>query len=103
PVLDRINFIGNPLKYRTRASLGWNLAAWDANLALTHQSDYTDTTVTPIRDVASFTTADLSLGYGFDDDAGSSLRGVRVSVNATNLLDKAPLRELDRGFRSFAG
>jgi iron complex outermembrane receptor protein len=91
PLLDRINFIGNPLKYRVRASLGWSRASFDANLALTHQSDYTDNTVTPIRDVASYTTVDLSLGYGFDDDApGSWLRGVRVNLNATNLLDKDP-------------
>jgi iron complex outermembrane receptor protein len=91
PVLDRINVIGNPLKYRARASLGWGRAGWDANLALTHQSDYRDISVTPNRDVASYTTVDLSLGYGFADDApGTWLRGVRINVNATNLLDKDP-------------
>ena len=90
PLLDRINYIGNPLQYRARASLGWNRAGWDANVAMTHQSDYMDNTVTPNRDVASYTTVDLSLGYGFNDDAGSWLRGLRINVNASNLLDKDP-------------
>jgi len=57
---------------------------------MTHQSDYMDNTVTPNRDVASYTTVDLSLGYGFNDDAGSWLRGLRINVNASNLLDKDP-------------
>jgi iron complex outermembrane receptor protein len=90
PVLDRISFIGNPLEYRVRASLGWNRAGWDANLAMTHQANYTDNSVTPNRDVASYTVVDLALGYGFDDDSASWLRGVRLNANVTNLLDKDP-------------
>jgi iron complex outermembrane receptor protein len=88
------------LKLEGRANLGWQKAAFDANLYLNYTGSYRNwsgAAITPVTKlngvptgggdaVSANTTVDLNLGYKL----AGRFEGTSVFVDATNLLDREP-------------
>lgn len=86
-VLDTIN---NPLKFRARGSLGWEMGGFNANAFINHSAGYLNNAVTPVQHVSSYTTVDLSLRYKLEDNVGFGLNNVTFSLDVQNLFDRDP-------------
>lgn len=87
--VDVVGTVGNPLDLRLRARAGWSGGGFGAVLFANYADSYLNrTTVTPEK-VASWTTFDLNLSYRFPS-AGGVLKGLRISLNASNLFDRDP-------------
>lgn len=87
--IDVVDTVGNPVDLRIRGRASWEKDGFGATLFVNHVGDYWNrTTATPER-VASWTTFDLNLSYRFGDAKGA-LSGLRVALNASNLLDTDP-------------
>ena len=88
PVLERVNTIDYPLRFRARSDLNWSIDDLGVGLAVNYSSGYRDTSFQPNRDIDSFVTLDLNASYGFGGN--SSLAGLTVSLNIANVLDEDP-------------
>ena len=55
PVVDKLNTIFNPLKFKARATVDWNLQPFRTRLAVTHVGSYTNNAITPSEGVSSYT------------------------------------------------
>jgi len=89
PWIDVLDTFGNPVDLRVRGSLGWRDGGWSANLFANYTDSYLNTAVTPNVKVKSQTTYDATASYAFPEEAGWA-KGVRISANVMDLLDKAP-------------
>jgi len=87
PVSDVVGILGNPADFRARAHLSWARGGFDAALFANYVDGYTNKLNAVPEHVASWTTFDLTLGYRFDRGA---LKGLRLSLGATNLFDRDP-------------
>jgi iron complex outermembrane receptor protein len=83
--IEVVNTLNFPQRWRGRASVGWSRGMFDSLLTLNHVGSYTQTGVTPIRDIASYRTVDLHTGFRLDAD-----NSLQLSFDVQNLLDKAP-------------
>lgn len=83
--IEVVNTLNYPQRWRGRASVGWSRGMFDSLLTLNHVGSYTQTGVTPIRDIASYRTVDLHTGFRLDED-----NSLQLSFDVQNLLDKAP-------------
>jgi iron complex outermembrane recepter protein len=88
PVVDRLNTITNPLRFRMRGGLDWQLGGVNANLWLNYANSYRNTQVTPVQTVKSWTTADLHLGYDFNGSGVTD--GLALTLDVSNLFDAKP-------------
>ena len=88
PTVDVLDTIGNPVDLRVRGSLGWRMGGWSANAFANYTDSYRNTAITPNVQVDSLTTYDLTASYEFEGDGLTN--GVRISVNAINVLDEDP-------------
>jgi iron complex outermembrane receptor protein len=88
PVLERVNTIDYPLRFRARSDLNWALSDLSAGLAVNYSSGYKDTSFTPNRDIDSYVTLDFNSSYQFGGN--SSLAGLTLSLNVANVLDEDP-------------
>lgn len=91
PLLDQLNRVNSPLKFRGRANIGWRSESFSAILFANYTNAYENYvgTIAPVQDVDAYTTFDLNLSYSFRSDS-AILSGTRVSVNALNLFDAEP-------------
>lgn len=87
--IDVLNTVGNPVDLRLRGRLAWSRGPWDLAGFVNYVGDYKNQTVTPVETIDAMTTVDLVAGYRLSA-ADGVLKGLRVSVSATNLLDKDP-------------
>ncbi len=91
PLLDQLNTIQNPLRFRARGSVGWDLGGWSAVTYVNYLNGYTNNLATPVQSVSAYTTLDLHVSYDFRDTLPSKLlSNIRVGVDASNLFDTAP-------------
>lgn len=88
PVLERVNTIDYPLRFRARSDLNWAVDDLGVGLAVNYSSRYKDTSFTPNRDIDSYLTVDLNGSYEFAGDSG--LSGLTLSLNIANVLDEDP-------------
>lgn len=88
PTVDVLDTIGNPVDLRVRGSLGWRMGGWSANAFANYTDSYRNTAITPNVMVDSQATYDLTASYTFEGEGLTN--GVRVSVNAMNVLDSEP-------------
>jgi outer membrane receptor protein involved in Fe transport len=89
--IDVVDTVGNPTDMRGRGRIIWSKGGFSTALFVNYVDGYTNkTTPTPER-VKSWTTFDLNLSYDFRQDSGL-LSGLRVALNATNILDADPPR-----------
>lgn len=83
----------NPLRFRARASVGWEWRGWEANARVNFANSYvntTDTNCTAGCPISSWTTFDTGLSYVFPKQSGSWLRDLRLAVVVSNLFDRQP-------------
>ncbi len=91
PTYNELNTIGYPLKLRTRGSVGWNIGALSAIAFVNFENSYTNTQVTPIETIASYTTVDLNVIYDLGKAISSTLtRNMSVTLHIDNVFDRDP-------------
>lgn len=84
--------LGDPMRFRARAQLGYSGHGFDANAFVNYINAYSIIGVVSAAQndrVPAYTTVDATLSYTFGKDAGS-LHDLRLSVNAINLFAAAP-------------
>lgn len=95
---ERLGFIGTPVSWRGRGSLGAFWHGFNASLFANYTGSYTNdqavdntgASVAAVR-IAPYTTFDLNIGYSTDFRGRNSfIKGFRASVNVQNVTDKAP-------------
>jgi iron complex outermembrane recepter protein len=91
PTFNELNTIGYPLKFRARGSLGWSEGAWSTYAFVNFENSYTNTEVTPIESIGSFTTVDLNAVF----DVGTAFsspwtKDLRLTLHVNNVFDRDP-------------
>src|SRR3569623_1275399 len=89
PINKVVGVLGNPVDFRGRGHFTWSRSGFDAALFANYVDGYTNKLNAVPQHVDSWTTFDLTLGYRFRAHGGA-LKGLRVSLAATNLFDRAP-------------
>jgi len=99
PFTDRLGFYNTPIEWRGRGSFGMLWHGISGNLFVNYTGSYTNdlavdnrnNTIAPQK-VGSWTTFDVTLGYGtqFKSPAMGVLKGLRVSLTLQNLFDRDP-------------
>jgi iron complex outermembrane receptor protein len=92
PPVDKLNTIFNPLKFKARAAIDWNLQPFRVRLAATHVDSYTNNAITPAESVSSYTPVDIAGYWDIGDPQSSSFigSGLTVGLEVNNLLDTGP-------------
>jgi hypothetical protein len=85
--VDKINF---PKNLRMNTGVRWSYRGFTTNLIVNHISAYDDDRQDPVVQVASWTTANLTLGYDTRGRTDGWLAGTRFLVSAVNLFDEDP-------------
>jgi iron complex outermembrane receptor protein len=89
-LVDRLDLIFNPLRFKARASVTWDREPLRVRLAVTHVDGYTNDLVTPDQEVDSYTPVDLTVGLHFGESAGVLLAGTQLALEARNIFDDDP-------------
>lgn len=89
PVTDVVDILGNPVDFRVRGRANWSNARWSLSVFINYLDSYTNLTNPQPERVSSWTTADAQIGYRFPEKTGP-LRGLRMALSATNLLNARP-------------
>lgn len=92
PLLDQLNTIFNPLRFKMRASVTWEHGPVTARLLWTHINGYDNTAATPVQRVGSFNPIDLSLSWRIGDPTASGFfdQGMTFGAEVRNLFDQKP-------------
>jgi len=92
PYVSRLDEIYNPLRLNLRAMLGWSNGPLFAEGVLNHTGGYKNTLVTPVQEVASYTTVDLRVGADLSRlfDAFDFAKNTTLSLEVVDLFDKEP-------------
>ena len=88
PSSNIVGTIFNPSDWRLRGHAGWSRGGLSLDSFVNFTSRYQNTLVTPAESISSLTTLDLVLAYRFKDS--SPLKGARIALNATNVLNTPP-------------
>ncbi|HYC95194.1 MAG TPA: TonB-dependent receptor, partial [Sphingomicrobium sp.] len=94
PVIHTLNTPFHPVDWRARASLAWSRGPLSGSLFLNYTAPYRDNRAGRSERVRSFTTLDAGIAWQAGAQEGGLLRGVRIALNAHNLLDQDPPRLL---------
>jgi iron complex outermembrane receptor protein len=91
PLLNNLNVIQNPIRFRSRGAVNWSKFGFMAAVFVNYENAYTNNLSNPAQTVPAYTTVDLHLGY----DTGESTQSrwtnhIRVGIDATNLFDALP-------------
>ena len=89
PVQELVSTARRPMDFRGRANLSWTRDALTGALLVNYADNYRNISVTPMDEVDSWTTFDVTLRYA-PRDVGSWLEGVSVILAGINVLDEAP-------------
>jgi iron complex outermembrane receptor protein len=89
PLLNNLNLIFNPLRFRARGSLGWRNGGFEVTGFLNYENGYTNNLSAPVQQVGSYKPVDLFVSYSVPDDR-KVLGGLRLSVQVKNLFDEQP-------------
>jgi outer membrane receptor protein involved in Fe transport len=90
PLASLLNTENEPINLHMRASAGWELAGFGAQVAANFANSYRDIVSTPTRRIDSWTTVDAQLRYDFSDTGNRWLRGTRLELNARNVFNVDP-------------
>jgi Outer membrane cobalamin receptor protein len=91
PLLDQLNFIFQPLKFKARASVTWDHGPVSARVLATHIGGYTNNAITPFEKVSSYTPIDLSITWRIGDSSDTAIaRGLSITGEIRNLFDTDP-------------
>ncbi|MES3021748.1 MAG: TonB-dependent receptor [Pseudomonadota bacterium] len=90
-MVDQLNVIYNPLRFKTRLAVNWGLGAWYLNAFANYQNGYTNNLAAPSQRVASFTSVDARAAYEFNGDNGPAwMKGTTVALGVVNMFDRQP-------------
>jgi iron complex outermembrane receptor protein len=92
PMLDKLNKIFNPLRFKARASVAWDKGPVRTQLTLNRVGGYINTNVTPNESVGVYMPLDLAVSWAIGDPNPTTFFGGGFTVGAEirNLLDDAP-------------
>jgi len=91
PLVSYLNQVNFPLRFVNRALVGLDSGGFSANMFVTYQNAYRNTTQTPAAPIDSYTTVDLSLSYDTGEGFGAGwLRNFRIALIGQNIFDSAP-------------
>jgi len=91
PLVDKLDLIFNPLKFKARATLNWDYGAWHSMLGMTYVGSYTNDAITPHEGVSDYTPVDLRVTYRVPESgAYNLLGGMTIGLEARNILDEDP-------------
>jgi iron complex outermembrane receptor protein len=92
PLLNQLNRIFNPLRFKMRSSLTWEHDQFSARIQWIHINGYKNTVASPVQNVDSFNPVDLSLSWRIGDRgaAGFFEKGLTFGLEVRNLLDERP-------------
>ncbi|MFM2372170.1 MAG: hypothetical protein RIS85_1892 [Pseudomonadota bacterium] len=92
PLLDRLNFIFNPLKFKARASVTWDHGPISARVLATHVGGYFNNLTTGGQNIASYTPVDFTLTARIGDQQASGFfdKGVTLAFEVRNVFDVDP-------------
>jgi iron complex outermembrane receptor protein len=88
PASNLVGTLSNPTSWRMRGHVAWSRGGFGANAFVNFTTGYRNMLVTPTERVGSWTTFDGQISYRFKD--ASPLKGARVALSATNLLNTRP-------------
>ncbi len=89
PAVNFLDQFNNPVDLRWRATVGWRLDGFSANVFVNYTDGYTNTANAVPAPVDSYTTVDFSASYRFGDESGV-LKGVRMTLSGQNIADQDP-------------
>jgi len=89
PVVDYVNTVGNPLQVRFAGHVSWSLRRWTVQANVNYTGPYRDPGSVPARSVASWTTADVNMGYQVDGRQGW-LADTQCNLGIINLFNQRP-------------
>jgi len=91
PTYNELNTIGYPLKFRSRLSAGWNIGALSAVVFMNFENSYTNTQITPVETISSFTTFDVNAAYDLGKAIASTwTKDLNITLHINNLFDREP-------------
>jgi iron complex outermembrane receptor protein len=91
PLVDNLNKIFNPLRFKARASVTWDRQPLQLKLTLNDVGSYTNTAVKPNERVRSYTPVDFALSWSLGDPQGHGLLdGIMLGLTVDNLFDTDP-------------
>jgi len=91
PLIDRLDTIFNPLKFKARASVSWDKGDFHSQLALTHVGGYTNNAVTPQQSVPDYNPLDLRVAYTLGKNGTATLlKDLTLGFEIRNLFDEQP-------------
>ena len=91
PLVGYLNTYGYPLRFSTRAQVGWEKDGASANAFVNYANAYSNTQVTPNLEISAYTTLDLTLGYDMGSRPGSvALDNLSFQLSVRNLFDRKP-------------
>ena len=89
PLLNSINTIYNPPRFRSRSSVGWDNGTTNALIFWNFTNSYDNNRIAPIQSVDSYSTFDLHLAHRFDGGLKPDSK-LTLAVDVSNLLNKNP-------------
>jgi iron complex outermembrane receptor protein len=91
PMVDQLNIIFQPLRFKARASASWDHGPITGRVQATHVGGYENNLVTPAEEVDSFTPVDLAVTWRVGESFGGSLmEGLELIGEVRNLFDADP-------------
>lgn len=92
PLIDRKNYIFNPLEFKARASVTWDHGPFSARVLATHVGGYYNNLSNPGQKVDSYTPIDLSLTWRIGDQKADGFfeKGMTLGFEVRNLFDTDP-------------
>jgi len=92
PLIDRLDFIFNPLKFKARGSVTWDHGPFSARVQATHVGGYLNNLTVGGQQVGSYTPVDLNLTFRIGDQRASGFfeRGMTLGLEVRNVFDTDP-------------
>lgn len=91
-LVNRLNTIFNPLKFKARASVSWEHGPMNVRAQVTHVGGYTNNIPTTPQKVSSFNPVDLTFTWKIGDPQAEGFfdKGMTFGVEVRNLFDQKP-------------
>ncbi len=89
PLIDSLNEIFQPSKFKARASVGWDYNDWRTRLTAHYVNSYDNIAVSPTQSVDAYTPLDLSVAKTIGGDMLGGGRA-QVMLEVRNLFDQDP-------------
>lgn len=90
PLLNQLNNIFLPPKFRDRSTLRWTPGDLDLALFVNYIGSYNNNRVAPVQKVRAYTTVDAHVGYTLKNLNLPLLHELTFAVDGTNIFDRDP-------------